>query len=386
MRTMKNTNKGLPRLGIIGGGQLGKMLCQAASELGVDTIVLDPESSSPASSGATHHIVAAFDDPNAYKQLSEMADVVTYEREDLDDGLLNFLKEEGLHVYPDPKILHVIQDKAKQKQFFLDHSIPTSKFEICDTPNTEALSSFGFPLVQKARCGGFDGRGVSVIKDSSQKDKIINAPSILEDCVDIQTELAIMVARSQDGECKAYPTVEMAMDGEGNILDTLVVPAPISDDEAKQIETMACTIAHALDLVGVMSVEIFKDKQGKIWVNEVSSRTHNSGHYTIEACATSQFQQQLRAVLGLPLGSTELLSPAVMVNILGSAPAGDTNIHGLEEVLALPNVSVHLYGKKKVSLGRKMGHSVVIGSDIETAKKLAKQVKNTLKLSGEQHV
>lgn len=383
---MKKQIHGLPRLGIIGGGQLGKMLCQAASELGVETTVLDPEVTAPASTVATRHIVAKFNDPEAYKLLSESSDVVTYEREDLDDALLAILQNAGVSVFPDPKILHVIQDKAKQKQFFLDHSIPTSRFVICDTPHESALKDFGFPLVQKVRCGGFDGRGVSVIKSASDFHKRIDAPSILESCVDIKTELAIIVARSQEGDCNVYPTVEMAMDGDGNILDTLVVPASISRDEARYIESLACSIAEALNLVGVMSVELFKDKDGTIWVNEVSSRTHNSGHYTIEACVTSQFQQQLRAVLGLPLGSTELLSPAVMVNILGSAPAGDTVIHGLETVLALPNVSVHLYGKKKVSPGRKMGHSVVIDSDIQRAKEIAQKVKNTLKLSGEKHV
>lgn len=386
MQTMKNIQHGLSRLGIIGGGQLGKMLCQAASELGVDTVVLDPDSMAPASSVATTHIVAEFDDPNAYTQLSERVDVVTYEREDLDHALLSILTDAGVRVYPDPNILHVIQDKAKQKQFFLDHNIPSSAFVVCDTPDVDAFSEFGFPLVQKARCGGFDGRGVSVIRNKEESYKQLHVPSILETCVDIQTELAIMVARSQSGNCKAYPTVEMEMNSEGNILDTLVVPATISQEDADYIESLACTIAEALDLVGVMSVEIFKDTHGKIWVNEVSSRTHNSGHYTIEACATSQFQQQLRAVLGLPLGSTQLLTPAVMVNILGSSPEGETHIHGLADVLALPNVSVHLYGKKKVSPGRKMGHSVIVGSDIESAKQTAKYVKKTLKLSGAKHV
>lgn len=383
---MNTQTQPVPRLGIIGGGQLGKMLCQAASELGIEVTVLDPDPHAPASSVCTHHIVADFKDKSAYEALSEKADVITYEREDLDDDLLNLLQSKGLKVFPDPKILHVIQDKGKQKQFFVDNDIPTSRFELCDTPSAEALASFGYPLVQKARCGGFDGRGVSVIKDDSQVDKTLNTPSILEECVDIQTELAIMVARSQDGACVAYPTVEMDMDSEGNILDMLTVPAPISEEEAKQIETMGCTIAQALNLVGVLSVEIFKDTNGDIWVNEVSSRTHNSGHYTIEACVTSQFQQHLRAILGLPLGSTQLLSPAVMVNLLGSAPEGDTVVHGLDQVLELPNVSIHLYGKKKVSPGRKMGHSVVIGSSIEEAKRTAQTVKQQLKISGEQHV
>jgi 5-(carboxyamino)imidazole ribonucleotide synthase len=378
-----NLHTPLPRLGIIGGGQLGKMLCQAASELGVKTTVLDPDPHAPASSVSSHHIVASFDDASAYEALVKHADVITYEREDLDDGLLNFLKENGLKVFPDPKILNVIQDKAKQKQFFVDHNIPTSRFVVCDQPNEDEFNAFGYPLVQKARCGGFDGRGVSVMKDGFDAQKVLPVPSILEECVAIETELAIMVARAEDGHCVAYPTVEMTMDSENNILDTLTVPAALPDEEHKKIEALGCSIAAALDLVGVLSVELFKDNQGDIWVNEVSSRTHNSGHYTIEACVTSQFHQHLRAILGLPLGSVELLSSATMVNILGSGTAGKTHIHGLERVLSLPGVSVHLYGKAHVSPGRKMGHSTILASDLEEAKRIAKQVKEQLRVSGE---
>jgi len=372
----------LSRVGIIGGGQLGKMLAQDASKLGIDIVILDPCHNPPAASVAKRVLYADFNDKGAYAELARSCDVITFEREDVDVELLTQLKESGAAIYPEPKILAVLQDKLLQKQFLIENNIPTAPFERADVPDAQQFKSFGYPLVQKARRGGFDGRGVQVLESENEFEKALPVPSLIESCVDIHTEIAVIVARSRSGEVTSYPVAEMTLQSGANILDTLMVPARISEaQEHKAIEIATATI-NALQLVGVLGVELFIDQSDDILVNEISPRPHNSGHFTIEACVTSQYEQHLRAILGYPLGSTQLLSPTVMVNLLGEGEPGRPSVMGLKEALAIPGVSFHLYGKDQVSPGRKMGHVIILDNALESALEKAEKIKKTLKIVG----
>lgn len=377
-----NNKKCLKRLGIIGGGQLGKMLCQAASELSVETTTIDADDTAPAKWVSSQFLQSSFANKDIYLALAENSDVITYEREDIEDRYLNLMVESGATVHPHPNVLAIIRDKLKQKQFLKDNHIPTSHFEACETANLDQFQTFGYPLVQKARVGGFDGRGVQVIHSSADFEKALPVPSLIEVCVSIQTECAMMVARSETGSVEVYPLVEMNMCPEKNILDTLIVPARVSSQYEIEAKKIAEKLISELHLVGVLAIEFFITTSGELLVNEVSSRPHNSGHYTIEACITSQYQQHLRAILGYPLGNTQLLSPAVMINLLGEGDAGAAKITGLEDILAIPGVTVHIYGKKTSSPGRKMGHVVILDSSLDKALEKADKVKQLLSIKG----
>ena len=374
------------RIGIIGGGQLGRMMVKAAKRLGCICVVLDPTPGSPAGQVAGHQIVGAYHDPAKLRELAESCDITTFDIEDIDTETLRELAREGRRIVPTPDLLAVIQDKLTQKQTLADAGIPTSPFIAMSAPSPEAFADFGYPLVQKARRGGYDGRGVVVMDSAADYPQHLPVPSLLERFIPAAKELAVLVARGADGDCRCYPTVEMRMRPGENLLDLLLAPAdiPPSIDEAAQ--ALARRTVAALGGVGIFGIELFLTAAGDLLVNEVAPRTHNSGHHTIEANMTDQFEQHLRAILGLPLGATEALSPAVMINLLG-APGhrGRPVIKGLAAALAIPGACVHIYGKAATAPYRKMGHVTVLDRDLASAQRKAEQVRELIEISGEDH-
>jgi len=372
------------RIGLIGGGQLGRMMVKAAKRLGCTCVVLDPVQGSPAGQVAGHQIVGDYSDPAMLRELAESCDLVTFELENIETETLIRLEAEGHRIYPRPGLLSIIQDKYAQKCFLRDAGIPTSEFVDAPEPDAAAFAAFGYPLVQKARRGGYDGRGVVVMPDAAAFANHLPLPSYIERFVVAEKELAVMVARNVDGECRAYPTVEMRFHPHDNVLDFLVAPASVAPDVASRAEALAVRTVEAMEGVGVFGIEMFVTAEGELLVNEVAPRTHNSGHHTIEACVTDQFEQHLRAILGLPLGDTRQLSPAAMVNLLGEPGyQGRPLISGLAAVLAIPGVCVHIYGKAVTKPGRKMGHVTVIDDTVEAACEKAKRVKAMIKILGD---
>lgn len=375
------------RIGLIGGGQLGRMMVKAAKRLGCTCVVLDPVRGSPAGQVAGHEIVGEYSDPVMLRELAESCDVVTFELEDIETETLLALEAEGHRIYPRPGLLAMIQDKYRQKTFLRDAGIPTSAF--VDMPQADAglFAEFGYPLVQKARRGGYDGRGVVVMADDSAYEQHLPVAGFVERFVTAEKELAVMVARNGSGDCRVYPTVEMRVHADGNVLDYLVAPAGIAGEIATRAEALAVRTVEAMEGIGVFGIEMFLTVDGGLLVNEVAPRTHNSGHHTIEVCVTDQFEQHLRAVLDLPLGDTRQLSPATMVNLLGEAGySGRPVITGLAAALAIPGVCVHIYGKAVTRPGRKMGHVTVIDQSVEEACAKAIRVKELIKILGDKEL
>ena len=372
------------RIGLIGGGQLGRMLVKAAKRLGCSCVVLDPVPGSPAGQVAGRQIVGGYSDPERLRELAAASDVITFELEDVDTAPLLALEADGVRIHPRPDLLATIQDKYRQKVFLRDAGIPTAPFIDMPAPDAAAFAAFGYPLVQKARRGGYDGRGVAVMRDASAFDRHLPVPGYIERFVAAEHELAVLVARNPGGECRVYPTVEMRFHAEGNVLDHLVAPARIAAETAAAAEALAVRTVKAMDGIGVFGVEMFLGHDGELLVNEVAPRTHNSGHHTIEACVTDQFEQHLRAILDLPLGETRQLSPATMVNLLGEPGyTGRPVIAGLAAALSIPGVCLHVYGKAVTSPGRKMGHVTVIDPSIETACEKALEVKRRIRILGD---
>jgi 5-(carboxyamino)imidazole ribonucleotide synthase len=352
-----------------------------AKKLGCHVVVLDPTPESPAGLIATDQIVGALDDPDRIRELVERCDVSTYDIEHIAVPVLEKLEGEGRRIYPAPRLLALVQDKLAQKQAFERLGLPTAEFMQVDEPSERTLADFGYPLVQKARRGGYDGRGVAVMRTNDQAGKMLKVPSILERAVDIDKEVAVIVARGRDGQCCAYPVVEMVFDPEANLLDTLLAPAQVDAEKAEQARGLAVATVDALEGIGVFGVEMFLAKDGQLLVNEIAPRPHNSGHYTIEACLTSQFEQHVRAILDLPLGSTRQHTPCAMVNLLGQpGGAGQPRLEGLREAMAIPGASIHLYGKAEVRPFRKMGHVTVLDESLESAREKALRARQLLRI------
>jgi 5-(carboxyamino)imidazole ribonucleotide synthase len=374
----------IARIGLIGGGQLGRMTVAAAKRVGCACVVLDPVAGSPAGELAGNQIIGGYHDADKIRELAANCDVLTFELENIGADTLAELEAEGHAVHPSPAVLKTIQDKLTQKRFLAAHGIPTSPFEPVEHPSTQQFAAFGYPLVQKVRHGGYDGRGVAVMKSAADFASHLPVPSLIERFVEADKEIAVLVARSTSGEVKTFPTVEMCVRPAENVLDVLLAPADISDGVRAQAEQIAVRTVEALQGVGIFGVEMFVDPQGKVLVNEIAPRTHNSGHHTIEANVTDQFEQHLRAILGLPLGSTETLSPAAMVNLLGApGETGTPVLRGLDEALAIPGVCLHLYGKATTSPFRKMGHITILDHDIASARAKALRVRDTIQIGAE---
>jgi 5-(carboxyamino)imidazole ribonucleotide synthase len=371
-------------IGIIGGGQLGRMMTQEAKKLGFDIVVLDPTPNCPAAQIGGKQIVGNFYDADKLRELVERSHVTTYDIEHINTEVLQGLVDEGNKIHSSPYVLKIIQDKLKQKDVLAEAGIPVPKYQQLKKNYPLHVERFGFPCIQKARKGGYDGRGVVVLKDKSDLEKAIKAESLLEEFVDFEKELAVIVARDTQGEVKCYPVVEMFFNERTNICDTVIAPARIEREIEEQAKRIAIKTIEAFDVVGILAVEMFLTKEGGILVNEVAPRPHNSGHYTLEACITSQFEQHIRAISGLPLGATDLLSPAVMINLLGAEGyKGYPIIEGLNKALAIPGLCFHFYGKETTSPFRKMGHVTILDEDLGSAIGRAKKAQKLLKVKAE---
>lgn len=373
------------RLGIIAGGQLGKMLVQEASKWDIATYVLDPEEKCPAGSIASVSVKGNYLDFDSVYQFGKEVDLLTFEIENINIKALHELKSSGLKIVPDPAILELIQDKGLQKNFYQKNGIPTSPFRSFSKKEEiiKALSSnqLSYPFVQKLRMGGYDGRGVAVIDDEQDTEKLMDAPSVVEEKIDIYKEISVIAARNASGETRCFPVVEMVFDRNANLVEKLVCPSGIGDELSKKAQNIATSLIELLGMSGLLAVEFFVDNDGEIMVNEVAPRPHNSGHHTIESVITSQFEQHLRAILNLPLGSTELKMPAVMLNLLGEKGFyGPVKYEGLSESMAIEGVKMHLYGKKSTRPFRKMGHVTIISKSLEESLSKAELVKKLIKV------
>lgn len=371
------------KIGILGGGQLGKMLIQAGMPWHQPIYVLEKELHFPTVPYATRYVRGDFKNYIDVYQFGKQVDILTIEIEHVNTKALHQLKQEGLTVHPDPVKLDLIKDKGLQKQFYQAHQLPTSDFQLFESKEAieKAIQAgqVNYPFVQKTRTAGYDGKGVKVIKNDT--DSLMNAPSVVEPLVDIDKEVSVIVARNAKGEIAAFPAVEMAFNPIANLVEMLVCPARIAPTIAQQAETLAKTVIDTFQTCGLLAVEMFLTKAGELLINEVAPRPHNSGHQTIESAYTSQYEQHLRAILNFPLGSTKLKVPSVMVNLLGAAGHnGPTHYEELEACLALDGVSLHLYGKTLTQPFRKMGHATIVADSLTAAIQKAEFVKATLKV------
>ncbi|QEC53637.1 5-(carboxyamino)imidazole ribonucleotide synthase [Anseongella ginsenosidimutans] len=369
------------RLGILGGGQLGKMLIQSAMDFGIEVHVLDPDYNASCSSYCHHFKVGSFKDFRDVYHFGKSLDLLTIEIENVNVEALKRLQEEGRRVFPQPELVELIQDKGLQKDFFIENGIPTAPFVKIKDKEELRQHTGKFPAVQKLRKSGYDGRGVFKINSPDDLANAFNEPSILEERVDFEKELSVLAARNESGEVVTYDVVEMEFNPEANLVEMLFSPALISPEMAREAREIAVKVIEKLNLVGLLAVEIFATRDGKLLVNELAPRPHNSGHHTIEACVTSQYEQHLRAILNLPLGSTRLHSNAVMVNLLG-APGytGDARYEGFPELAGLEGVHIHLYSKKKTKPFRKMGHVTITDNDLDKALEKARLIKEKFKI------
>lgn len=373
------------KLGIICGGQLGRMLGAASSNWDIKTYVLDATENCPASKSCDVHIIGHQMNFEDVYNFGKKVDMLTFEIEHVNLEALRQLKEEGVKIYPDPELLAVIQDKGLQKQFYGEKNIPTSPFELY-TSKQDVLTGIEtgkvrFPFVQKSRSAGYDGKGVAVIKSEKDLHKLMDTSSVIEEAVDIEKELSVIVARNKNGDTKCFPIVDMVFNQEANLVDYLLCPADVEASIETKCREIALNVAKSLDLVGLLAVELFLDKSGNVIVNECAPRTHNSGHHTIESTYTSQFEQQLRAIFNYPLGETTIKTPAVMVNLIGEEGyRGPVYYEGFEAVLGISGAHPHIYGKAETKPFRKMGHITVLGKTVKEAVEKAKQIKETIKV------
>jgi 5-(carboxyamino)imidazole ribonucleotide synthase len=366
-------------IGILGGGQLGKMIGFECRKLGLNVVCLDPHEHAPASS-VCKQIVGSVNDKEKLTKLNNMSNIITYEIEHINiDSLKETIPADK--IYPSLTTLEILQDKYKQRMFFKKHNIPQPEFlEIKDILEIKNH----IPCVQKIKKGGYDGRGVVVIKSEEGLNKALKEESYIESLVDIEKEIAVIVVRNINGDIRVYPVVEMVFNPEGNLLEYLLVPANIDEKHYKLAQEISISAIEALEGVGVFGVELFLTKDGKILLNEIAPRVHNSGHYTIEACETSQFEQLVRVLTNLPLGLTNQYLPAVMINLLGEKGyKGKPIYENLDKVLAIDGVYVHIYGKLETFPLRKMGHITIIDHDKNRLIEKAKVVKDLIKVKGE---
>ena len=373
------------KIGILGGGQLGKMLCQAGSKMSHNIHILDKDKSFPAGQICKQFTEGDFNSFEDVIAFGSDMDIVTIEIEAVNTEALSKLTEEGIEVYPQPGIIEIIKDKGDQKQFYEKREIPSSGFRLFDDKqailNALDHNDLSVPFVQKLRQGGYDGKGVQVIRTKADLKKLFDAPCVIEDLVDIDKELSVVVARNLNGEIKCFPPVEMIFNHEANLLDYQLCPANISEKLSGEAILIAEKIADAFGIIGLLAVELFVTNNQQVLVNEVAPRPHNSGHHTIEACYTSQYEQHLRSILNLPLGSTEILAPSVLLNVVGEkGPTGPAYVNGLYECLQKPGVNIHLYGKAISKPFRKMGHVTVLGHDLDSAIETSNFVKQNLKV------
>jgi 5-(carboxyamino)imidazole ribonucleotide synthase len=373
------------KLGILGGGQLGKMLLYDTRKFDIQTYVMDANPEAPSRMGCNHFEVGDLMDYNKVIEFGKKVDVLTFEIESVNLKALEDLETLGKKVYPSAATLKKIQNKAVQKTFYNSNQIPTANFEVFSdlTSLKEAISSgrINFPMVWKSSTGGYDGKGVSVLKSEDHLNQLPDVECIAEDLVDFATEIAVIVSRSVSGEIKTYPVVEMEFHPEANQVEYVLCPARISDEIAQKARKLAHLVSSKFEHVGLLAIEMFVTRSGDVLVNEVAPRPHNSGHFSIEGSYTNQFEQHLRAILDLPLGSTESKSNSVMVNLVGDENyTGDVFYEGIESIMAMPGVTPHIYGKRETRPFRKMGHVNIIHAELGEARRIAETVKSKIKV------
>ncbi|MCK8826876.1 5-(carboxyamino)imidazole ribonucleotide synthase [Natroniella acetigena] len=379
------TNK---RVGIIGGGQLGKMMILEAKKMDFEVIILDPSSDCPASSIADQQIVAQFDDQQAIKQLADKSDVVTYEFEHINVEILKQLEEQGYQIYPTPTSLEVIQDKYQQKKKLMAADIPAPEFKKVSTVEEikEVASQLDYPIMLKSCIGGYDGKGNALISEEAEVESAYQELGagqrslMAERFVSFTKEISVIICRDIAGKRVVYPIAEN--EHQNSILIETKVPAQITEQVKERAVELARQVIDVFTGVGIFCIEMFTTENGEVLINEIAPRPHNSGHYSIEGCITSQFEQHIRAVTGLPLGPTTLLRPIVMRNLLGGKQEGQTAVDGIEEALRIPETKVHIYGKRESYYERKMGHLTVMADDIEQAAERASKAEGLIQVRG----
>jgi 5-(carboxyamino)imidazole ribonucleotide synthase len=373
------------KLGILGGGQLGKMLCTPSNTWHLETHILEPTVNSPAAISCKNIHQGDFKNYDDVYAFGKQMDVITIEIENVNTAALIQLQQEGKTVHPDPKALRIIQDKGLQKQFYEKHKLISSAYQLCaNKQEVEALIKAGklnFPFVQKSREAGYDGKGVAVIDDASELNLLMDVPCVIEDKVAIKKELAVIAARDEAGNINCFDVVEMLFDPKANLVTSVLCPAQVNESIAQQAKKLATDTIKAFDMVGLLAVEFFLDLNDNLIINEVAPRPHNSGHHTIENAVTSQYEQHLRAVMGLPLGSTETIIPALMVNLLGEKGyEGATEYEGLEECMKIDGAKFHIYGKTTTKPFRKMGHVTIIDKSVDSLLTKATLIQEKLRI------
>ena len=376
------------KLGILGGGQLGKMLLYDTRKFDIYTCIIDPSADAPSRLACDEFTVGDILDYQTVVDFGKHVDVLTFEIENVNVDALETLEKQGVKVFPSSKTLRTIQNKATQKLFYRDHDIPTADFSrfAYTSEIDEAVDNGGlnYPFVWKSARFGYDGTGVKVVRSLSDLTDLPNVECITEKLIPFKNELAVIVARNEKGDLKTYPVVEMEFHPEANQVEYVICPARIPDTIAKKAEQVALKTAAAFKHVGLLAVEMFQTENDDILVNEVAPRPHNSGHYSIEGSYTSQFEQQIRCILGLPLGNTESKVAGVMVNLVGAENhTGNVVYKNIEKILAMDGVTPHIYGKKQTRPFRKMGHVTIVNKDISVAREIAEQVKQTIEVISE---
>ncbi|WP_417603587.1 5-(carboxyamino)imidazole ribonucleotide synthase [Owenweeksia hongkongensis] len=373
------------KLGILGGGQLGKMLLTDTRRYDIPTKVMDPSPVAPCRFGSNEFVQGDITDKQAVLDFAKDCDVITIEIENVSTEALHELEAQGKIIYPRPRTLDIIKNKSLQKNFYRENKVPTASYFTFE--NREQMmqllleSELNPPFVWKAATGGYDGKGVSIVRNSSDIEDLPDMPGLIEEMVDYAVEIAVVVARSPSGETKSFPVVEMEFHPTANLVEYVFSPSNIDISIQNKANQLAEEVAHKFDHVGLLAVEMFVTKDGHVMVNEVAPRVHNSGHLTIEGNVTSQFDQHLRAILDLPLGDTEIVRPAVMINLTGEANhSGPVLYEGIEKIMKSSGVSIHLYGKAETRPFRKMGHITITAKTIEEAREVAGNVNNTIKV------
>lgn len=367
------------RIGILGGGQLGRMLLQKAADYDLNIAVLDPDPDAPCKHLVREFTCGSFKDFDTVYSFGKKCDLITIEIEHVNVDALEKLESEGVMVYPQARIIRLVQDKGAQKLFYRDHDIPTADFELAGSKSEVKRA---FPFIMKTRTGGYDGKGVVRIDNADDlRNKGFDSPSVIEELIPFEKEIAVIVARRANGETCAFPVVEMEFNPEANLVEFLFAPAAIDPSIAESAREIALKIIGALEMVGLLAVEMFLTRDGKIFVNEIAPRPHNSGHHTIEANVTSQYEQHLRAILNWNLGNTAILQPSVMINLLGEKGySGPVKYENFEMAQKEGDVHIHLYGKKETRPFRKMGHVTITAAKLEDAKNIARSVQKLIKV------
>ena len=382
---MKNYFSSNFTLGVLGGGQLGKMLLAETHKFDINTAILDSSKNAPCAEICNRFEIGDLLDYDAVYNFGKTVDLLTIEIENVNIDALEQLEKEGLPIFPKPENLRIIQSKARQKHFYIDHQIPTAPFshyayleEIKHAIENDALD---FPFVWKSARFGYDGSGVKIVRSFADLENLPNVECITEQLIPFKNELAVIVARNKNGETTTYPVVEMEFHPEANQVEYVICPARIEESVAKKAKGVALKVVNELDFIGLLAVEMFQTINDEILVNEVAPRPHNSGHYSIEASFTNQFEQHLRSILNLPLGNTESKVAGIMVNLVGEEGfSGDVYYENIEEVLKIPGVTPHIYGKKETRPFRKMGHVTIVNKDLEKAREIAQKVKETIRV------